>query len=203
VLIAATAGDRRALGKSAMGREMDDEAPRPIVVPPLVAWLGPTRFAFLFGAVLSALGFASPWFRVNRGYGWWYGGWALMTTNEPGLWGIVFLLLDYAIMVVGGYWLLGQGAGEVGLLAALAIAAALGTLVVVAIAAGDAIRDVGRVYNIDLNIGLFLLLLGHGLMIAAAFFGVVIHRIAEFLPRGATESAAVAVPTEMPDAPAV
>jgi len=42
----------------------------------------------------------------------------------------------------------------------------------------------GRVYNIDLNLGLFLMLPGHGLMIAAAFFGVVIHLVAEFLSPG-------------------
>ncbi len=167
---------------------------------PLVAWLGPTRFAFLAGALLSLLGFALPWFRVSRGYAWWYGGWDLLTTNEPGLWWIAFLFLGYAILVVGGYWLLGQGAGEAALLAALAIATALGTLVVVALAAADAIQDLGRVYNIDLNLGLFLMLPGHGLMIAAAFFGVVIHLIAAFLSPGAAELAVASLDSPEPAA---
>ena len=99
---------------------MVEGSPRPVAAAPLVAWLGTTRFAFLSGAILSLLGFALPWFRVSQSYDWWYGGWAMLTTNEPGLWWIVFLLMGYAILVAGGYWLLGQGAGEAGLLAALA-----------------------------------------------------------------------------------
>lgn len=107
-----------------------------------------------------------------------------MTTNEPGLWWIAPIFLGYAILVVGGYWPLGPGAGEVALLAALAV---------VALAAADAILDLGRVYRIELNLGLFLLLPGQSPMIAAAFFGVVIHRIVEFLsPR--TAALAVASP---------
>ncbi len=164
---------------------MGDETPRPNGAAPLVTWLGPTRFAFLSGALLSTLGFALPWFRVSRSYDWWYGGWDMLTTNEPGLWWISILFLAYAILVAGGYWLLGQGAGEAGMLAALAIATALGTLVVVALAAGDAIQAQGRVYSIDLNLGLFVMLPGHGLMIVAAFFGVVVHLIAAFLSPGA------------------
>jgi len=101
---------------------------------------------------------------------------------------------------VGGYWLLGQGAGRVGLLTALAIATALGTLVVVALAAADAVLALGRVYTIDLNIGLFLLLPGHDLMIAAAFFGVVIHLIAEFLSPRTILSIALPAEISEPDA---
>jgi hypothetical protein len=166
---------------------------------PLASWLGPARFGFLSGALLSLLGFALPWFRVSRSYSWWYGGWDMVTTNEPGLWWISFLFLGYAILVVGGYWLIGAGAGEAGMLAALAIATALGTLVVVALAAGDAIQAQGRVYSIDLNLGLFVMLPGHGVMIAAAFFGIVLHLIAEFVSPPAPGP--VAAPLDMPGSP--
>ena len=32
------------------------------------------RVAFLAGTLVSVSGFALPWFRINRGYSWWYGG---------------------------------------------------------------------------------------------------------------------------------
>ncbi len=46
---------------------MSDETPWPAASAPLVAWPGTTHFVFLAGALLSLLGFALPWFRVNRG----------------------------------------------------------------------------------------------------------------------------------------
>ena len=179
---------------------MASAEPRFAASAPLAAWLGTVRFAFLAGAILSLLGFATPWFRISRSYDWWYGGWAMLTTNEPGLWWIAFLFLGYAILLAGGYWLLGEGGGEALLLAALALATALGTLVV-ALAAADAIQGQGRLYGVDLFFfgGLFLMLPGHGLMIAAAFCGMVIHLIAAFLSPGA--AAPDAVPADAPDAP--
>ena len=136
---------------------------------------------FIGGTALSLLGFALPWFRVSRSYGWYYGGWSMLTTNEPGLWWISLLFLGYAILLLAGFWLHRFDAISVGLLAALTIGVALGTLVVVALAAADAAQDQGRVYRVDLSIGLFLMLPAHGLMIVAAIAGFAPRLLRELL----------------------
>ncbi|HEY8601970.1 MAG TPA: hypothetical protein VIL85_26325 [Thermomicrobiales bacterium] len=142
----------------------------------------PLRAWFILGTTLSGLGFALPWFRISRSYEWWYGGWHLLTTNEPDLWWIVFLFLGYLILLSAGYWLLRLDSLSAGLLASLAIAVALGTVVVVALAAADAVQDQGRVYRLDLNVGLFLMLPGHGLMIVSALGGFIVQLLGELLP---------------------
>ncbi len=142
-------------------------------------WLGWLRGWFLAGAILSLLGFALPWFRVSRSYAWWYGGWGMLTTNEPALWWISFLFLGYAILVGAGFWLPRLDPLSLGLLAALAIGVALGTLVVVALAAADAVGAQGGVYRVDLTIGLFVMLPAHGLMIVAALAAVALQLVRE------------------------
>src|SRR3712207_6798227 len=64
--------------------------------------LARARLWFVAGALASLLGFALPWFRVSRDYLWWYGGWQLLTANEPDLWWIALLFLGYAALIVGG-----------------------------------------------------------------------------------------------------
>lgn len=142
---------------------------------PLDGWLAQSGGWFVGGSLGSAMGFALPWFRVSRSYEWWYGGWGLLTTNAPGLGWIGIIFLGYAVLVLGGFFLLRADIAGASLSAALAIAVALGTLVVVALAAADAVNGLGRVYGVDLNIGLFLMLPGHGVMIVAAFVALVVH----------------------------
>ena len=148
-------------------------------------WSSGVRPWFIGGTVLSLLGFALPWFRVSRSYDWYYGGWSMLTTNEPGLWWISLLFLGYAIVLLAGFWLHRFDAISVGLLAALAIGVALGTLVVVALAAADAVQDQGRVYRIDLSIGLFLMLPAHGLMIVAVIAGFALQLLRDLLSEDA------------------
>jgi hypothetical protein len=142
----------------------------------------PLRACFIIGTLLSCLGFALPWFRISRSYEWYYGGWGMVTTNEPGLWWISFLFLGYLILLLAGYWLLRLDSLSAGLLASLAIAVALGTLVVVGLAAADAVQEQGRVYRLDLNVGLFLMLPGHGLLVVSALGGFVVQLVKELLP---------------------
>lgn len=59
---------------------------------------------------------------------------------------------------------------------------ALGTLVVVGLAAVDAVQEQGRVYRLDLNVGLFLMLPGHGLLVVSALGGFVVQLVKELLP---------------------
>lgn len=145
-------------------------------------WLSPLRGWVIGGTLLSCAGFALPWFRISRSYQWWYGGWHLLTTNEPDLLWIVFLFVGYLILLLAGYWLPRFDALSAGLLASLAVAVALGTLVVVALAAADAVQDQGRVYRLDLHIGLLLMLPGHGLMIVSTLGGFVVQLVKEILP---------------------
>lgn len=145
-------------------------------------WLSPLRGWLIGGTLLSCLGFALPWFRISRSYEWWYGGWHLLTTNDPDLWWISFLFVGYLIVLLAAYWLPRLDSLSSGLLVSLAVAVALGTLVVVALAAADAVQEQGRVYRLDLNVGLFLMLPGHGLMIVSALGGFVVHLVREMLP---------------------
>jgi hypothetical protein len=71
-------------------------------------WLSPLRGWFIGGTLLSCLGFALPWFRIGRSYEWWYGGWHLLTTNDPDMWWISFLFLGYLVMLLAAYWLPGS-----------------------------------------------------------------------------------------------
>jgi hypothetical protein len=144
----------------------------------LAGWLAGARGWFFAGALASLAGFALPWFRVSRSYEWWYGGWGLLTTNEPDLWWIAFIFLAYTVLVLAGYWLLGLGPEGAGAVAALAVATALATLIVVALAAADAVNDQGRVYRLDLNLGLFLLIPGHATMIVAAVAALLLQFLA-------------------------
>jgi hypothetical protein len=157
-------------------------------------WLAGVRVWFIVGVLGSALGFALPWFRVSRSYEWWYGGWHLVTTNEPDLWWISLIFLGYAILLCAGVLLPRLDALTTGLLAALAIAVALGSLVVIALAAADAVTDLGRVYRLDLNVGLFVLLPAHGLMIVAGVAALMLQLARELVavaaPLSRTASAA-------------
>lgn len=164
-------------------------------------WLGGLRGWFIAGTILSLLGFALPWFRISRSYEWWYGGWDMLTTNEPDLWWISLLFLGYVILLCAGFWLHRLEAISLGLLAALAVGVALGTLVVVALAAADAVNDQGRVYRLDLHIGLFVMLPAHGLMVVAALAALVLQLVRELF---AGESVAAsrtesAIAVESPD----
>jgi hypothetical protein len=145
-------------------------------------WLAPLRGWLVGGTLLSCLGFALPWFRISRSYQWWYGGWHLLTTNDPDLWWISFLFVGYLIVMLAAYWLPRLDSLAAGLMASLAVAVALGTLVVVALAAADAVQEQGRVYRLDLNVGLFLMLPGHGLMIVSALGGFVVQLVGEMVP---------------------
>jgi hypothetical protein len=60
-------------------------------------------------------------------------------------------------------------------LAALAIGVVLSSLVVVALAAADAVTDLGRVYRLNLNVGLFVMLPAHGLMIVAGLAALLLQ----------------------------
>lgn len=167
-------------------------APRRPAASPLADWMTASAGWLVGGAVLSLFGFAFPWFRVGTGYDWWYGGWGMLTTNEPALWWIALIFLGYAILVLGGYFLVRAELAGAAVAAAIAIAVALATLIVVALAAADAVTDLGRVYRLDLSLGLFAMLPGHGIMITAAFAGLVL----QFL-RGLHEAeAAVATPPD-------
>lgn len=146
-------------------------------------WLVQARLWFVGGALASLIGFVLPWFRISRSYLWWYGGWGLLTTNDPALWWIALLFLGYAVLVLGGYPLLGFGAAAAGAAAALAAAVALGTLVVVGLAAADAVNGQGRVYALDWHLGLFLMIPGHAAMLVAAFVVLVLQLLKELLPR--------------------
>lgn len=144
------------------------------------AWVGRLallRYGLVGGACLSLLGFALPWFRVSRSYRWWYGGWDLLTTNEPDLAWIALIFVGYALIVLAGCFLPRFGLAETILLAATTIGLACSTLVVVAFAAADAVNDLGQVYRLDLNFGLLLLVAGHGAMIAAAIAAIVVQAI--------------------------
>jgi hypothetical protein len=147
-------------------------------------WLVDVRAWFVAGVLGSALGFALPWFRVSRSYEWWYGGWHLLTTNEPDLWWISIIFLGYAILLCAGFFLPRLDALVVGLLAALAIGVALSSLVVVALAAADAVTDLGRVYRLNLNVGLFVMLPAHGLMIVAGLAALLLQLARELFAIG-------------------
>lgn len=146
-------------------------------------WLVQARLWFVGGALASLIGFALPWFRISRSYLWWYGGWGLLTTNDPALWWIALLFLAYAALVLAGYLLLGLGAAEAGAVAIVATAVALGTLVVVGLAAADAVNGQGRVYALDWHVGLFVMIPGHAVMIVAAFVVLVLQLLEGLLPQ--------------------
>lgn len=166
-------------------------------------WLDGVRGWFIAGTILSALGFALPWFRVSRSYRWWYGGWHLLTTNEPDLWWISVLFLGYAVLLCAGFLLHRLDAIVIGLLAALAVGVALGTIVVVALAAADAVTDLGRVYRLDLNLGLFLMFPSHGLMVVSVLAAFVLQLARElFAVAPTTGTTAESVQTDSVDSPA-
>jgi hypothetical protein len=77
------------------------------------------------------------------------------------------------------------------LLTSLTIAVALGTLVVVVRAAADAVKEQGPVYRLELNVGLFVMLPGHGLMIVSALGGFVVQMVREALPDTSTDAVGV------------
>lgn len=166
-----------------------DTASRRINASPLAGWTSLSAGWFVGGTALSLFGFAFPWFRVGPGYEWWYGGWGMLTTNEPALWWIGLIFLGYAILVLGGSFLIRAEIAGAAVAAALAVAVALATLIVVALAAADAVNDLGRVYRLDLSLGLFAMLPGHGIMITAAFAGLVLQflRAAELAPAAAPD----------------
>ena len=144
------------------------------------AWaerLAALRVGVIGGGLVALLGFALPWFRVSRSYLWWYGGWDLLTTNRPDLAWIGVLFLGYALIVVAGWFLPRFGIAEVTILLAAAIGLASAATIVVALAAADAVNDVGRVYRLDFGFGLPLLVVGHGVLIASAIAAVVMQGI--------------------------
>ena len=133
------------------------------------------------GGLGSALGFVLPLFRVSRSYPWWYGGWHLLTINEPDLWWIRLLFLGYAIFRCAGFMLPCLDALAIGLLAALA--------------AADAVTALGRVYRLDLIIGLFVVLPAHGTMLIAGLAALILQLARELVGVGAiTAPASVAAP---------
>lgn len=144
------------------------------------AWaerLGQLRGGFLGGVALALAGFALPWFRVGRSYDWWYSGWGFLTTNQPDLAWVALIFLGYALLLAAGWFLPRLGLPETVALAAAAIALACGTLIVVALAAADAVSDQGRVYRLDFNLGLPLLVAGHGMALAAAAAIIVVQTL--------------------------
>lgn len=136
--------------------------------PAWAVWLALARGWFVAGTLVSPIGFAAPWFRISRSYDWWYGGWHLLTTNDPDLWWIAFIFLGHALLALAGLFLPRFGPAGAAALLALGIAVACGTLIVVALAAADAVGEQGRVYFLDPHLGLFALVAGHGALIAAA-----------------------------------
>lgn len=102
--------------------------------------------------------------------------------------GLVSFSWGYLILLLAVYWLPRLDSLPAGLLASLSVAVALGTLVVVALAAADAVQEQGRVYRLDLNVGLFLMLPGHGLMIVSAIGGFVMQLVKELLPGSSAAS---------------
>ncbi len=143
--------------------------------------LASIRTAFLIGTLVSALGFALPWFRINRDYRWWYGGWHLLTTNEPDLAWIALIFIGYALLLLAGWFLPHYGLAGTILLATVALSVVCSTLIVVALAAADAINGSGQVYRLDLNLGLLLLVIGHGALSATAIAGVAVQAVGAVL----------------------
>jgi hypothetical protein len=116
----------------------------------------------------------------------------MLTTNTPDLWWLGFLFLGYAILVLAGYALLGRGPEAAGIVLALAIGVALGTLIVVAFAVADAVSDQGRVYLLDMHLGLFLMVPGHALMVTGASACLMLQFIAALLGTGFSGTSASA-----------
>ena len=129
------------------------------------------------GTLLSLMGFALPWFRISTSYRWWYGGWHLLTTNQPDLAWIGQIFFGYALVLLAAAFLPRFGLPETIALTGLAIGVACGTLIVVTLAATDAVNNVGRVYRLDLNVGLFVLVTGHGTMIATAIAAMLVRAV--------------------------
>ena len=117
------------------------------------------RVLLFSGAVVSLLGYTPKWFDSN---GDGFGGW--QTTFTAKIWWVGIPYVGYAILIIGGFFLLGRGLGSATLVSLVAIATALLALLPVILTAG--FNTYVGVEKIPFS--LIVMLLGHTLMLGGA-----------------------------------
>jgi hypothetical protein len=121
-----------------------------------------------FRPLLSFLGFVLPWFKFDKSAQWFYGGWDLLTNEGlTGLW-IIFAL--YLILAIAIFYKPIPGS----IVVVLTTLVILSTLVIVAMAAGDALNRFRAMGILDWNIGLFLMLPGHAILLWGAIYRAIL-----------------------------
>lgn len=131
------------------------------------------RALLLAGFILSFVGYMLPWFKFDSDSEWWYGGWEFITTDGlGGLWMVAALYVVLAIAIL-------VRATPGGLVLTLAVAVILATMVMVSIAAGDALREVRTIERLVWSIGLPIMLPGHGVLLWGAIYRAIIPVIDE------------------------
>ena len=114
------------------------------------------RCWLLVGIALSFLGFMLPWFKEGI----------------TGLWIIVALYVLLAITIFYR-----ATPGSLGL--TLAVSTILATMVIVSLAAGDALQNVRTLHRPVWSVGLFIMLPGHGALLWGAIYRAIIPVIDE------------------------
>jgi len=130
----------------------------------LYLWMSRAKVLYVLGGLASLVGFLLPWFKPQEDVASWYSGWAAMTSD--GFW-TTFIMVGYVILIFAGYALLDRGPLPVALVSALSLAVAMATLVIVLVAAADAL-DHSSIEQLVWNVGVFVMVLGHALLIFGA-----------------------------------
>ena len=142
-------------------------------------WLDLSWALFVGGTLASLLGFALPWFKWSARSQWWYSGWQLMRYND--LPGIAIIFVGYAALLLAGGALLRRDASFASGIALLSLTVTLAVLVVIGIAAADAIHDVRSMTRVVWSFGLVILLPGHAAMVLGAVFAWALQAIEDVL----------------------
>jgi len=120
----------------------------------------------LTGALVTVVGYLSPWFKVSSYYDWWFSGWGYAALSSSGGW-TLWTLVWLTVAVGGSLWAGGsQAAAMTGLVSGL------GAMMfsMAAVAASFSFlpeRDsINYLAELPIGLGLPLLAIGLGLMVA-------------------------------------
>ena len=138
----------------------------------------------IVSSVVACFGYLLPWFQISDRYRWWYSGWNYTMSDDGAGWTwLIYVWL--AVALLGGLWARRYVAAAMTAVVATIGAIIFSTIMVVVSFARTGQNNLDHVPQMRLGLGLPILAIGFGLLLAAAVRAIAVV---------STEHAAVPLP---------